>query len=96
MRDKFEGPFAAVTKLGATFCNQQRFKPLKTKPLWEFKEHDHRIYCYSNQQGNRVDIVLFNGWVKDKSGKTGKEEREIGTAFALFAEYMAEISGKGA
>ncbi len=96
MRDKFEGPFAAVTKQGAAFCNPQRFKPLKTKPLWEFKEHDHRIYCYRKQQGTRVDIVLFNGWVKDKPGKTGKEEREIGTALALFGEYTDEILGAGA
>jgi hypothetical protein len=67
------------------------FKSLKSKPLWEFKEHDHRLYCFRKQQGSRVDIILFNGWIKDKAGKSIEEGRHIGTALAYYAEYIAEL-----
>jgi hypothetical protein len=95
MLNKFDGSFAAATRQGAGYCNPQRFKPLKTKPLWEFKEHDHRVYCYRVQQGNRVEIILLNGWVKDKGARGKEEERQIGTAFALFEEYTTELTAGG-
>jgi hypothetical protein len=96
MRKKFAGQFDALTKTGATFCNQQRFWGLhkEGKPLWEFKEHDHRLYCYRIvRNGSAVVVVLFNGWVKDKKGKTEKEKREIGRALELLAEFLQEFPG---
>jgi len=96
MRKRFEGSFRAACIMGATYRNDERFKPLKGdgKPLWEFKEHDHRLYCLREQYGQRVRIVLFNGWVKDK-GKGGRREetREITTAQHLYQEYVHETGG---
>lgn len=45
---KFKGSFDALSKMGAAYRNDQRFKGLASngKPLWEFKEHDHRLYCF--------------------------------------------------
>ena len=98
MRRKFAGQFDAITKTGALYENYQRFRPLRGhgKPLWEFKEFDHRLYCsrkvIQNLQG-AVNLVLFNGWVKEKKGKTQKEEREIDKALSLYDEFLNEFPG---
>jgi hypothetical protein len=97
MRNRFLGQFDALGKDGggSAYCNQQRFRPLTGagKPLWEFKEHDHRLYC-SRKEGLRdsrtVTVVLFNGWVKDKDGRTQKEDREIDKALTLHREFLME------
>jgi hypothetical protein len=94
MLKKFAGQFDALTKM-PKYSNQQRFWPLseKGKPLWEFKEHDHRIYCFRSLVGNSVVIVLFNGWIKDKKGKTEKETREIEKAQTVYSEFLQEFPG---
>jgi len=38
-----------------------------------------------------VTIVLFNGWVKDKDGKTDREQREIEKALDLHKEFLREF-----
>jgi hypothetical protein len=99
MSKKFAGQFDALTKQGqgASYCNYQRFRPLsgRGKPLWEFKEHDHRLYCFRRvgQQNTTVVLVLFNGWAKQKTGKTKKEHREIECAMEVYAEFMNEFPG---
>lgn len=97
MRKRFAGQLRSLaTDQGARYCNQQRFKQLHTngKPLWEFKEADHRVYCFRRVVDNgAVVIVLFNGWVKDKEGKTGKEQREIERALVLYNEFLNEFPG---
>ena len=97
MRKRFDGQMVALTKDGgAEYENHQRFRPLhgNGKPLWEFKEHDHRLYCarYPRCLG-KVDIVLFNGWIKDKEGRTDREDREIERAKLLYNEFLAEYPG---
>jgi hypothetical protein len=94
MWKKFAGQFDALTK-SPNYCNHQRFRPLsaKGKPLWEFKEHDHRLYCFRKVVANMIVVVLFNGWVKDKQGKTEKEAREIEKALGLYVEFMSEFPG---
>jgi hypothetical protein len=94
MWKKFTGQFDALTKC-PNYCNHQRFRPLsaKGKPLWEFKEHDHRLYCFRKVVANMIIVALFNGWVKDKQGKTEKEAREIEKALCLYAEFMNEFPG---
>jgi hypothetical protein len=98
MQRRFEGAFLAIVNdLGARAYNEQRFKPLQGdgRPLWEFKEHDHRLYCLkTGLEGDRVEIVLLSGWVKDKRGKTDEERRQIRSAKMLLSEYLAE-EGKG-
>ncbi len=89
---------SALTKDGggASYENHQRFCPLHGagKPLWEFKEHDHRLYCARlPRPEGRMDVVLFNGWIKDKRGKTDKEAREIEKAIGLHSEFLAEYPG---
>jgi hypothetical protein len=96
MLKKFNGQFDALTKLGADYCNHQRFFPLKGegKPLWEFKEHDHRLYCFRRiLRANMILVVLFSGWVKDKEGKTERENREIRKALDLYVEFSKELPG---
>ena len=96
MRKRFYGQLDALTKLGASYVNQQRFTPLHNqgKPLWEFKEHDHRLYCVRiPKQATTLEIVLFSGWVKQKSGKTGKEDRAIEHAKTVYEEFMKEYQG---
>lgn len=95
MAKKFNGQFDALTKTGASYANHERFKPLheRGRPLWEFKEFDHRLYCHRQVVGSAVLIVLFNGWVKEKRGRTQKEDREIERAIALYAEFRQEDSG---
>jgi hypothetical protein len=82
---------------GADYCNYERFRSLtgNGKPLWEFKEHDHRMYCYRQvaQGSNAVTIILFNGWVKEKRGKTERENREIEKATGLYQEFLDESPG---
>jgi len=95
MLNRFNGQFDALTKQPG-YCNDQRFRPLKgkAKPLWEFKEHDHRLYCFRRTaQTNVIIVVLYNGWIKDKEGKTEREGREIEKALDLHAEFMAEFPG---
>jgi hypothetical protein len=87
-----------VTHKGAKYENYERFKPLTGagKPLWEFKHHDHRLYCLRKpvgENGENVVIVLFNGWVKQKEGRTRKEDTEIERAQSLLAEYSTEPGG---
>lgn len=96
MSKKFAGQFDALTKQGASYCNYQRFTPLseRGKPLWEFKEHDHRLYCFRRVgPQNTIVLVLLNGWVKQKSGKIKKEHREIECAMEVYAEFMNEYQG---
>jgi hypothetical protein len=98
MQKKFAGQFDALTKT-ENFCNQQRFWPLHKmgKPLWEFKEFDHRLYCLRRSgKGGVVTVVLFNGWVKDKRGKTDREDREIERALDLYNEFLREFPEGGA
>lgn len=60
----------------------------KGRPLWEFKEFGHRLYCIRivDFQGS-VKIVLLNGWKKDKAGKASEEKTEIEKGRRLLAEY---------
>ncbi len=92
MQRRFAGQLDALTKTGKSYCNAQRFTPLRGagKPLWEFKEFDHRLYCHRHVQNDTVLVVLFNGWIKDKKGRTDREDREIQRAISLYAEFVAE------
>jgi hypothetical protein len=88
MRKRFDGSFSALTMMGPSYHNPQRFKPLqgKGKPLWEFKEHDHRLYCSREVVGDWVEVVLLSGWVKDKAGKSSEENAQIEKALNLLNE----------
>jgi hypothetical protein len=81
----------------AGYCNHERFRPLRGrgKPLWEFKEHDHRMYCHRQvvQKTQIIHVVLLNGWIKEKKGKTEKEDREIAKAKSLCQEFLDEYPG---
>jgi hypothetical protein len=92
MLAKFEGSFNALTKMGADYQNRQRFTPLhgEGKPLWEFKEHDHRLYCFRTvvMPARSLHVILLSGWVKDKRGKATEEVREIRRAKVLLAEMQ--------
>jgi hypothetical protein len=93
MDKKFKGQFDALMKMGAAYQNGQRFHALhgKGKPLWEFKEHDHRLYCCRKVlTAAIVEVVLLSGWIKQKEGKTDKENREIEKAVTLYTEMMGE------
>ena len=76
---KFQGNFRTLVQVGKTYRNRERFKPLRDegKPLWEFKEHDHRIYCVRREVGDCVYAVLLFGWTKDKAGRHREETRSI-------------------
>lgn len=98
MRKRFAGQFCALGQYGLPYHNQERFRALggDGKPLWEFKEHDHRVYCFRQPTKlipGSVTIVLFNGWIKDKKGKTGEEKREIDRALNLYSEFSQEYPG---
>jgi hypothetical protein len=96
MRKRFDGQCRALTITGADYANQERFHPLhgEGKPLWELKEHDHRLYSVRALVGiGRIDVVLLNGWIKDKKGKTDKEDREIEKAKSLYGEFLKEYPG---
>jgi hypothetical protein len=73
----------------------QRYRPLsgKGKPLWEFKEHGDRIYCERLTVGRNVLITLFNGWSKDKEGRTNREDMEILKAQNLCLEFRPQKGG---
>ena len=75
--------------MGSDYQIRERFTPLHGagKPLWEFKEHDHRLYCARLVIGKFVDVILLNGWVKDKRGKAREEPRHIAAAKNLLAEH---------
>ena len=95
MKNRFYGQFDALGKQ-AEYENHQRFHPLHTsgKPLWEFKEHDHRLYCARLPAGaNKIDVVLFSGWIKDKTGRTEREDREIERSLDLYKEYLKDFQG---
>lgn len=95
MRNRFLGQCAALTR-DPNYVNQQRFHPLHGdgKPLWELKEHDHRLYCVRIPVGaGRIDLVLLNGWIKDKNGRTEREDREIEKAKKLYKEFLTEYPG---
>ena len=90
---RFSGPFDAVTKMGARYQNRERFTPLhdEGKPLWEFKEHDHRLYAVRERIGPlAVRVILLNGWIKDKPGKSKEEKAKINTALGYYAEYIQQ------
>ena len=91
-RRKFQGNFMVFVDMGKEHENPQRLKPLrgKGKPLWEFKEHDHRIYCYRRIVGECAYAVLLFGWTKDKGGIHNEETRSIERAQSYRAE--AEVS----
>jgi hypothetical protein len=95
MQKRFDGEFNALTVQGSAYENHQRFTPLggNGKPLWEFKEADHRLYCHRHPVGEYLEIVLFNGWVKDKAGKTEREAREVARAKNLLEEFLFEFPG---
>lgn len=99
MRNRFRGQLDSMAKDGGgtQYENQQRFHPLhdKGKPLWGLKEHDHRLYCARLPRGTQgnMDIVLFNGWIKSKEGRSDKEDREIGKAILLYNEFLGEYPG---
>jgi hypothetical protein len=96
MCKRFAGQFDAISKMGSEYENHQRFTPLRGrgKPLWEFKEHDHRLYCFRRVlQARAVLIVLFGGWIKQKAGRTDKEDREIERAMQLYNDFMNEYPG---
>jgi hypothetical protein len=95
MRKRFAGQFDTLTKLGSEYCNQQRFWGLhgSGKPIWEFKEHDHRLYCVRQVVQQFVTVILLNGWVKQKKGRTEHEDREIERALCLYSEFLQESLG---
>lgn len=97
MLKKFKGQFDALTKIGAEYENYERFRALggAGKPLWEFKEFDHRLYCHRKVvPGSKVlEVVLLSGWVKEKRGRTEKEDREIAKAHSLYGEFLDEYPG---
>lgn len=96
MSKKFAGQCDAITKQGESYQNRERFTPLHEdgKPLWEFKGFDHRLYCFRKViPPNAVVLVLFSGWVKQKRGKSKKEDREIQRAKRIYEEFMKEYPG---
>lgn len=93
MRNKFEGSFEALVKMGKAYEFRERFTPLSGvgKPLWEFKEHDARIYCERIAFGNgSVQAFLLLGWTKDKAGKAREEPIRIKAALAIYQERLTE------
>jgi hypothetical protein len=96
-RKKFMGQFDALAKHGTDIpVIPERYKPLTGdgKPLWEFKQHDDRIYCERLVVGgNKVLIMLFNGWTKDKAGRTRREDIEIVKAQNLYQEFRPQKGG---
>jgi hypothetical protein len=94
MVKRFNGSFGALIQMGADYVSHERFRPLKQqgRPLWEFKEHDHRLYCIREVNGKIASVVLLNGWVKDKAGKANTQEaREIAKAKSLYEEYQLAL-----
>jgi hypothetical protein len=80
-------------RVGPSYRNDERFKALKGdgKPLWEFKEFKHRIYCYREEIGNFVRATLLSGHVKTKNGDK-RETLDIEKAKRLLQELLEEIN----
>jgi hypothetical protein len=76
IRKRFKDSFGAAVQLGSDYMIHERFHPLHDdgRPLWEFKEHKHRLFCQRTVTGKSINIILFNGWKKDKDGRGKKEE----------------------
>jgi hypothetical protein len=97
-QNKFKGSFGALLDQGLKYENQQRFHALHGdgRPLWEFKEADHRLFCAREvREGGELRIVLFGGWVKATKkgkGKTRQEDQEISKAVGLYNEYREEVT----
>lgn len=89
---KLKGEFGAVAMLGRKHENHQRFRALTGpgKPLWEFKEFDHRVYCSRECNGEAAVVVLLYGWTKQKSGRHREEDTHIQNALRLYEEYQSE------
>ena len=94
MRLRFQGSFQCFGKMGQSYVNDERFQPLadEGKPLWVYKEDSLRICCSRAPAGEKIRVVLFNGWEKSK-GKKGQESREIAAAVNLFNESLEEGGG---
>lgn len=95
MANKFKGLMNALMIQGASYRNPERFRDLHGagRPLWEFKQFDHRLYCDRRATGQFIVVVLFNGWVKQKRGRTDVENREIERALGLYQEFLGEYPG---
>lgn len=95
---RFRGSFDVLAKTGCDYESYVRFRSLHNegKPLWEFKEHAHRIYAAreiftigeGRDQQKIAVVILFNGWKKGKDGKAKEEKIRIATAQTLYAEYL--------
>ena len=75
-------------------CDSNNFTG-RAQPLWEFKEHAHRLYCLRQvlRDSIFVNIVLFYGWAKKSIARTEKEDREIRKAVDLYNEFLQEYPG---
>ena len=96
IRKRFAGQFDAITKTGEGYINNQRFRPVTgaDQTLWEFREDDHRLYCFKKSvPPNSVIIVLFSGWIERRSVKSGKEKRQIRVAQFIYREFINEHEG---
>lgn len=87
---KFDSQFNAICQLGSDYRNAERFKALTGdgKPLWEFKQFDHRLYAIREVVEDQTTVVLLGGWQKDKNGRSLEEAREIAKAQTLRDEYQ--------
>lgn len=88
--------FVTAVVLGSDYMIHERFHPLHDdgKPLWEFKEHKDRLFCLRIVNGKAVNIILFNGWRKDKEGRGKKEEKaQIKRAQNLSSEHGQSTEG---
>lgn len=98
MQRRFGGQMHSLARSDdpVEFCNPQRFKPLHgaAKPLWEFKEDDHRLYCVRFVHGKHLTVVLLDGWVKGGNRKN-REDREIEKALGLLDEFLMEYPNGG-
>lgn len=89
---KFEISFGALAKLGHEYENGESFTALQHdgKPLWEFKEHELRLYCLRRQVGNSVYVVLLNGWSK-RANRSRQQTRAIERAQSLRREAEPDL-----
>jgi hypothetical protein len=92
-RRKFESSFGAVSEVGAEYRNRERFTRLRDSgsPLWEFKEHEHRLYCIRRQVRDHVYVVLLDSGKKAKTGKSRLESRAIEHAQTLRQEAECDL-----
>lgn len=91
-RKKFDFSFLALVKLGCEYENGQSFTALQRdgRPLWEFKEHELRLYCLRKRIGDRVYAVLLNGWSKG-ANKSQRQTKQIERAQSLRLEAEPEL-----